>query len=449
MMVQPRPRRLPKLMKQARRRFDAILAESNISKEEVAQASGLSRTTINRRLGAPSPDKYPQREMWLTDLVPIFERVNQLRQSRGQSGLSWQAFFGSGFPLPPAQPGLEGRPRLTDDGVADAAAPLIEHLTHLYESARDKERVWKPSQILGHLCDVLELGSRWRELAHYSALLADLHRRTGDFRLAADALLLRGKALYHLREFDAAASCLEAGLNEVDSLSNRTPPHRAQLALLNYLARVKNEQGRHGEAIKLLRERCLPLAEMEGSGASIASVHNRLGMVNLSMGSPGQAKQCLIEALDARARMGMFAKAARTLFFLGQALRAGGELRQTVFVWQVARLLQQRYDDLDMLGETELACGELYAGLRDADLPLKVECSSAHFSDARLRKRLGELSERVDIAKVQIRDGAQAAHLAAVLLAASRSHLKNEELRQAATSRLAGMQRDRHRCSGR
>jgi tetratricopeptide (TPR) repeat protein len=415
--------------------------------EATAQGSGLSRATINRRLGLLSQDKYPQIEVWLADLVPIYQRVNQLRQSRGQSGLSWQAFFGSEFPLPPSQLGFEvlARTKLADDRLVEAVAPLIEHLTYLYESTRDKEDVWKASQILAHLCNALELGARWHELAKYSGLLAALNRRTDDFHFAADALLRRGQALYHLREFDAAESCLEDGLKEIDSVSNKTPPYRTQLRLLNYLAIVKSEKGQHAEAIKLLRERCLRLAEMECSGAAIASVQNRLGIINLNMGLPAEAKQYLIEALDARVQMGMITEASRTLFSLGRAFRAGGELRQAVFVWQVARLLQQRYDDLDMLGETELACGELYADLLDSDFPLNVECSPAHFNEPRLHRRLGDLSARVDIGKIHIRDAGQAARLAVEFLMASGCHLKNEELRQVATSRLILIQRTK-RC---
>jgi tetratricopeptide (TPR) repeat protein len=349
-------------------------------------------------------------------------------------------FFGEGFP--PATDlsfTLLSRPRFNVSRITESAVPLVQYLRYSFESSKYRVNIWKNSQILRHLCHVLELIEDWDEAARYLGILAEMNRKTGDFHFAADALLRKGQALYYAQKLDAADACLSAGLAVIDGFANKAPPYRTKLRLLNYLSMVKSDRGDNAGAFDILVNQCLPLAEEKCSEAAVASVQNRLGIVCLRMKDVVDAKQHLAEALEFRASVGMMSEAAKTLFAVGRAYREALELRQAAFLLELSAILQIQNDDFEMLGETQFECATVYCTFDDIDFPIAVSCSSVDFPDRKLRGTLEKLREIAGFSEIRLRSKQEARRVAYERLLAGRYNASKESIREKIATKLNEM----------
>lgn len=379
----------------ARKKVEQWREQDNFTMQEL-QTTGLSRAVIYRIL---SNEKGWLREEWLCALAKLFNRINA--KLPDEKRRSWQDVFGEGFPVPPLRPdsALSNYADVARSELRRRARPLAEFLDAEFSIAADQQNVWKASQLLIRLCELYELTAEWSRAADRFAILAELNRTTGDFHYAADALLRRGIALFYDGMAAEAETSFRKGLDLLTDYSNKIPPPRTQLRLLNYLAMARSEQGDHAQARNLLETKSLRLAKDRGSDAALASVWNRLGVVCLKLDDVPAAFDYLVKALERRTELKMRSEAARTLLTLGAAHERLGALPEAIAVWKLSATLQKKLGDHEWLARTCYELGRGYAQLsRTTRWPessmIMVTLSKTNFPDVRELRALKALSDQ-------------------------------------------------------
>ena len=338
---------------------------------------GKSSLTISRYFNQTKTARsFKSQSEWVAAINPIYSQIERLAANKGASS-TWHAVFGPNVPEFWARDSTAlARPRLQNSKLPLAATPLIEELREIYESERRHDNVWKRSELLVHLCSVLELAGRWDELPDLLDRLATLNAKTGDFHYEADARLRQAQALFQQGEFGEAAKAITKGLSVIDGNAERSPPYRTKLRLLNYRAAILMKQGENAEAFEILAKQCFPLARDYCSHSAVSNVQHRLGVVNLALDRPDDAEEELTKALASRVGLSMFTEAARTLGDLGRTSTASGLYVRAVLLFELSLANHRANNDEADLPKAALACGSAYIELHRMSLPIMISCAS-------------------------------------------------------------------------
>jgi tetratricopeptide (TPR) repeat protein len=337
---------------------------------------GKGELTIRRYFNKTSTARpFKSVSGWVAAINPIYNQIESLAATKSVS-CTWQLVFGPNVtPYWARDSTALVRPRLKSDRLALAAIPLIEELGELFEAGRWHDNVWKRSELLVHLCSVLELAGKWKELPDLLDRLAKLNCKTGDFHYEADARLRQAQALFQLGELDPAADAITRGLSVIEDNTERSPPYRTKLRLLNYRAAILMRQGQNTEAFDVLARECFPLAQDYCSVSAILNVQNRLGVVNLALGLIEDAEKELTKALAGRVGLSMFTEAARTLSDLGRTSTASGQFVRAALLFEISLENHRQNNDEADLSKAALACGLAYIDLHGTPHPIAINCA--------------------------------------------------------------------------
>jgi tetratricopeptide (TPR) repeat protein len=323
-----------------------------------------SVATINRFLDAKKG--FESLDRWRRALFRLCGKLDRVAKASGVSdGFSLYQVFPEFSSLTSALPQslLSNNPDLLESQMRDLAAPLIEHLQLKWSQEKARKNIYKASQLLAWLCDLLEWTSDYEGAAPLLSELASLNEATSDFHNVADALLRRGIVLFYSGKYPESRKTLLAGIKIVsDSKKKRKSSlHDTELRLNNYLALVEAETGDTNSALKILQNTCLPIARDNVSLRAEASVRYRIATIYHKRKEYQDARTEAICALRVRAQLSMRSEAARALSLLGRIYLGQEMHRQSVLALSIAFEIQDDLHDMRMRTLTEYDLGSAMA----------------------------------------------------------------------------------------
>jgi len=355
----------PKKLRFARECFDTWLKQKKLGWHQLyLTTGGLSERNVRRLFEVGN---YPNEMAWINALNLLFTRLHEVAKEKKLKLPVWPDFFSGELPLPTVrnEPALYNKAEIQSDELRSVADPLLNLLEKQAKIAADQKNIWKASGLYNHVCDLAELAGYWTRAEIHLARLAELNTQTGDFHFAADAYLRRGQVLLHNRQAEAALLSIEDGIRVIKDHKGRTPPHRVYLRLLSYKAIAKLDLDDPQEARRILIEEALPLASKECSPPALASVHNRLALVELKLGGLPEAMKHVLLALEIRLKSNMRSEVARSLATLARVHWAMKEIEQAVFIGELSLYLQEALNDHETLAQTHYFLGTAYAELNE------------------------------------------------------------------------------------
>jgi eukaryotic-like serine/threonine-protein kinase len=264
--------------------------------------------------------------------------------------------------------GLQLATVLMRAGRGGEAMEMIGALRRLPASLREDPRIdLLESTVAGRLSD------RATQMRAATAAL-DKGRRSGEPRIAAQALVAQGDALRATGKIEPAIAALREArrLAEADG-----HPYILGRALAN-LGAALQARGELDEAEKIHRD-ALAIAERLGSSRGIAEQLQLLGTLHQQRGELTEAAELLERSLPWQIRNGDRMNEARTLAALGLVLAARGDLdgarERFERALEISRAIHSRRDEatvLSHLGQVLERQGDLSEALRQHEQAFAV-----------------------------------------------------------------------------